>query len=304
MQADLVALRKHYLAGENIAALLRQGQTTYGNDYHHILISYDLQSGSYIQHVTENLAPKLESCQAMADILNPLLAQQQITSLLDAGTGEATTLTHLLPRLAYQPERLFAFDLSWSRLMYARKYLTEHDLRTVQLFTGNLLHPPLADNSIDLVFTCHAIEPNGGKEKEILSELFRITRKYLVLFEPGYEFASSEAQARMRSHGYVTRLAATVQELGYTVLSYQPLGGQPLDALNLTAVMIIDKTQHTAMLPPEPVNPLTCPITGQTLQAFEDGYFSPQGLFAYPILRGIPCLLPEQAIVATHFDRV
>lgn len=41
----------------------------------------------------------------------------------------------------------------------------------VNLFVANLFHIPLVDSSMDLLYTCYAIEPNGGKEKEILQEI-------------------------------------------------------------------------------------------------------------------------------------
>jgi uncharacterized protein YbaR (Trm112 family) len=34
-----------------------------------------------------------------------------------------------------------------------------------------------------------------------------------------------------------------------------------------------------------------------------DGYYyTSQGLLAYPIIKNIPCLLPQNAIVATHLN--
>ncbi|CAM5272174.1 Methyltransferase domain-containing protein OS=Lysinibacillus sphaericus OX=1421 GN=LS41612_21290 PE=4 SV=1 [Lysinibacillus sphaericus] len=62
---------------------------------------------------------------------------------------------------------------------------------------------PLANNSIDLVYTVHALEPNGGKELEALKELYRVASKYVVLVEPYYEGANSEAKERMDRLGYI-----------------------------------------------------------------------------------------------------
>ena len=78
---------------------------------------------------------------------------------------------------------------------------------------------PLLDNSIDIVYTSHSMEPNGGHEEELLAELYRVTNNYLILLEPAYEFASEEARARMRKHGYVTNLYETAKRLGCCVSS-------------------------------------------------------------------------------------
>ena len=63
-------------------------------------------------------------------------------------------------------------------------------------FCGDLLHIPLCSNSIDVVITSHAIEPNGGKETKILKELLRVCKKHLILFEPSYENNSIEGKKK------------------------------------------------------------------------------------------------------------
>ena len=69
------------------------------------------------------------------------------------------------------------------------------------------------DNAIDVVYTSHSIEPNGGREEEALLELYRIAKKYVVLLEPCYEKASSAARKRMEKHNYITNLFDTVNKL-------------------------------------------------------------------------------------------
>src|SRR5688500_6437781 len=106
--------------------------------------------------------------------------------------------------MTHKPSEILGFDISWSRLKFAKEFLNDFNINNVTLFTANLFEIPLQDDSIDVVYTSHSIEPNGGKEKEALKELYRVTRKYLVLLEPSFEFASDEARARMKQHGYVT----------------------------------------------------------------------------------------------------
>jgi hypothetical protein len=42
-----------------------------------------------------------------------------------------------------------------------------------------------------------------------------------------------------------------------------------------------------------------CPLTGASLQQGNDYYFAPDVGIAYPVLRGIPMLRPEHAVVAS-----
>src|SRR5437763_14892597 len=87
------------------------------------------------------------------------------------------------------------------------------DLRVMRAELSSI---PLPSSSVDVVTTSHALEPNGGREREIIAELVRIARRKLVLFEPCYEMASPEAKARMESLGYIrglTKLADRVTSL-------------------------------------------------------------------------------------------
>lgn len=47
-------------------------------------------------------------------------------------------------------------------------------------FTNDLIKIPLPDNSIDIVTTLDAIEPNKNDANKILIGLWRITKKYYL----------------------------------------------------------------------------------------------------------------------------
>ena len=52
----------------------------------------------------------------------------------------------------------------------------------MNFFVNNGVDIPLPDSSIDLVTTCHVIEPNKTGASKIIKELYRITKKktYIV----------------------------------------------------------------------------------------------------------------------------
>lgn len=106
------------------------------------------------------------------------------------GVGEATTLLTLANNLENKNE-YYGFDISWSRIKYAENFALNYPEISVKFFIADLFSIPLKDDSIDVVYTCHSIEPNGGKEESILKELYRISGKYLILLEPAYELANS-----------------------------------------------------------------------------------------------------------------
>lgn len=160
---------------------------------------------------------------------------------------------------------------------------------------GNMFSLPLKDSSIDIVFTRTAIEPNGGHEREILQELYRITNEYLILIEPAYDLADDRAKKYMRKCGYVTKLYDTAKKLGYKIIMWELYGiSVNPNPLNPLGIMIIEKRHGN-----EIENPLCCPITKGELVKLGTAYFSEKALLAYPVLNGVPCLMSEYAIVAT-----
>jgi hypothetical protein len=108
----------------------------------------------------------------------------------------------------------------------------------LETFKAELSSIPLADASVDVVTTNHALEPNGGREREILLELARVARRKLVLFEPCFEIADDDARARMTEHGYIRGLADHARAIGATVESVTAL--ETVDnPLNPTACFVI-----------------------------------------------------------------
>jgi uncharacterized protein YbaR (Trm112 family) len=44
-----------------------------------------------------------------------------------------------------------------------------------------------------------------------------------------------------------------------------------------------------------------CPVSGTPLEAGPDAWYAPKSFLAYPVLLGVPCLLENNAILATKF---
>ena len=197
-----------------------------------------------------------------------------------------------------KPGDVLGFDLSLSRLLFAQKHLGENGHGNVRLFTGDLERIPLASDLVDVVLTIHAVEPNHGREEAILSELLRVARKYLVMVEPSYEFASAEARARMESLGYVRGLPAVLERLGHPPSRVErwPHNSNPL---NEAALLVVDKPAAGAGLEPR----FMSPISGCDLVERKDCWFCPEDGHAFPIIAGIPCLTLESAVLASKLDR-
>ena len=299
---NLKKLKELYQKNENLIEYMRTQSGDKENTTEQIMISYDFQAGTYTNEYYRNPEPRLQRAAVFAEVIKE---KNLSGTLLEAGVGEASVLVPLLNMLnadGREFESVYGFDISWSRIKAARKFASDQDQSQIQFFTGDLLNIPFCDDSFDVVYTCHAIEPNGGKEKEILQELYRVCRRYLILMEPCYEFASERARARMKKHGYVTKLYQSAVELGYNIEEYGLKVSGP-DNLNPSGLMIIRKESSAVNEEPRK-GPFMCPISKRSMEAYGDEggeFYCPESMLAYPVIQGIPCLLPENAVVATKY---
>ena len=278
--------------GENIIQHLKDSANINHNSNEFIQVSYDMQAGSYIDYVEGNKEFWNKYTEAFATVLNRFPSN----SILEIGVGEATTLVHTMNKLNFPPTQVYGFDLSWSRIKMGKTYIEKHHMENVSLFVADLFHIPIKDNAIDLVYTSHSLEPNGGREKEALKELYRVTNKYLVLLEPAYELADKKAQEAMKQKGYVTNLTEAAKKLRYKIIEHR-LFEYSTNPLNPSGVIIIEKNTQGVTA----AHPLACPITGAELKFQNDSYFCKESMLAYPVIQGIGCLQPENAIIASRY---
>ena len=290
-------LRKAYARKENIAQLLsEQGGL---NREEVIEIAYDIQSGSY----TEAAMSSPEQLQRYAKEIHELSRKYIFDqdTILDCGAGELTTISALSQ---YLPERirLRACDISLSRLRVCRRFadrFMRRDLaRNLELFVADMGRMPLANNCVDVVFTSHALEPNHGREANLLSELLRISRRHLILFEPSWEHATKAMRSRMEEHGYIRDLPRHIEEAGGRLISVEQLP-HPLNPMNPTYCHVVEVIDQCKQLKNE-VQGFQCPRSGLTLQKYSHYWWSLESGWAYPEIEGISCLRTKHGVLMSH----
>lgn len=292
----LPELKAHYANGGNMMEFLRNHFGRDKNTFDDIIVSYDLQSGSYIKDAEQNQQFFHYYSSDICSVLNSLGEKEY--SILEAGVGEATTLANVLGKLEGNITQSYGIDISWSRVYTGNKYLSEKNLFHTKLGVANFFGLPFKDNSMDIVYTSHALEPNGGRAEILVRELYRVAAKYLVLFEPAYDFAPIEGKQRMEKNGYVVELWDVIKQGGYQVIEHRLMNviGNPL---NPTGVTVIKKTSNTEHNTAE----WACPVSLLSLRQ-QDSVMTNDSLgVSYPIIKNIPCLLPENAILTSCFNK-
>jgi ubiquinone/menaquinone biosynthesis C-methylase UbiE/uncharacterized protein YbaR (Trm112 family) len=301
LRSLFIGMRETYANGENAMAFARSFLDSENNTPLAIQIAYDLQAGSYVRGAYANPEFNNAWCAQLARLISPYIPENGI--LLEVGSGEATTLAGVLAYLPDRPSKALGFDISWSRCAYGRRFL--HEMKQdADLFVADLFYIPIADASIDVVYTSHSLEPNGGHEYRALHELLRITKRTVILVEPVYELATPEAQARMTHHGYVRNLCEVAKNLGGEVLDYRLLSVN-LNPMNPSGVVVIQKSPPPPKKLDMPITifPWECPLTRTSLAAKDSIFISETGL-VYPVLDGIPLLCQNHAILASAYGRL
>jgi ubiquinone/menaquinone biosynthesis C-methylase UbiE len=300
---DLTGARAAYQAGQNITELLRKQKGLIHNTPEIIEAAYDLQAGAYIAKARMNIQAAMAYAAELASLLNPHITEEN--TLLDIGAGELTTISYTLQQLTAKPKTVLAFDISWSRIYLGRSFanevLSKRDRLRLLLFVADINEIPLRDKSVDIVTSSHALEPNGNTLPSLLSELFRITRNKLFLFEPCYEMNTEEGKARMDKLGYIKNIDGIITQLGGTLIDKIKIENVS-NPLNPTFCFVIEPPK--SLKPTLTLNPPTFSVPGTNLSMFQaDGFYvSKETGFCFPILKNIPILKSNNAILASAFN--
>tara|TARA_Y100000590_G_scaffold470631_1_gene667191 strand:- start:4946 stop:5839 length:894 start_codon:yes stop_codon:yes gene_type:complete len=176
--------------------------------------SYDLQAGSYINFFYKNKKKEKKFTNEIIDIIYKNFGKFE--SFLDCGCGEMNVTYFLVNKINFI-KKILLFDISLNRLLNGQKFLKKElsstNFKKLNIFASSLDNIPLHDNSINLVFTNHAIESNKENAEQIIKELYRVSNYGMMLNEPNYSNASKKQKKRMVENNYVINIPQILKKL-------------------------------------------------------------------------------------------
>ena len=277
--------------GQNVSETLSGEGLLPLSDAELIEVMYEVQAGSYT-HACQRPDPRrdafiAEIAHIVGDVVDP------DSSLLDVGTGESTSLIPVLEATGHRGA-VRAVDISWSRLTWAQENAAEVG-RGIDFAVADIARIPLPDDSVDFVLSTHALEPNGGREAALLTELARVARRGMVLIEPDWDNASAEQRERMNRLGYIESIPRAARDAGLTEPRVIPFR-HSLNPLNSSAAFVFVNLQQ-APSRPHPSGAWVDPVEHESLSPFGGGLRTGSGRW-FPCLAGIPFLRPSDALLA------
>tara|TARA_B100000989_G_scaffold83679_1_gene59972 strand:+ start:4326 stop:5198 length:873 start_codon:yes stop_codon:yes gene_type:complete len=235
---NIKKLKKLYKKNININQYLKKEKKI--NKTNIIKISYDIQTGSYIKAFNYRKSYK---------ILKPMIKELKsinFKSLFDFGCGELTNFFTIVKNIDTKNKNFYANDLSFSRIQHGKKFLKNKISIKLTCFANNSTKLPMPDDSIDVVTTIHAIEPNKKDASKILKELWRISRKKLILLEPNNRLTDKMSEnkrkiinKRFKKHNYVLNLEDKIKKItpNYKVIEIK----DQFNAFNPASLFIVSK---------------------------------------------------------------
>ena len=202
-----------------------------------IKLSYDIQTGSYIKKFNYFRLKKILS-QVIKEINST-----NYKSLMDFGCGELTSFYTLIDNIKAKNKLFVGYDLSFSRILAGKNFLNKKNKKIqLKLFSNNSIKIPLPDNSIDVVTSCHGLEPNKKNAYKILKELWRITKKKLILLEPNDKLGDELIKKRFKENNYILNLEKKIKKITsrYKIINNE-FNGNPS---NPASIYILEKNSN------------------------------------------------------------
>ena len=178
---------------------------------------YDNIAGQYIKNLRKKNSKfliqyenKVLECsgnikQYYAFCISNIIQKLNLKTILEVGAGELTQYFLLkkdLDKKNYKIKRSCGLDLSLKRLEAGKEFLNSKN-QEIEIFQADAQKMPFKDNEFDILYTCHCLEQVPHLLEPCLKEMIRVSKKYVILIEPSYEFTNKVTRNHIYKKNYV-----------------------------------------------------------------------------------------------------
>ena len=228
---------------------------------------------------------------------NQVLSELSFESLLEVGAGELTTIESIYSHYSQNINTMYGIDLSLNRMLHGLvEFRKRHDF-VPTISKANALQLPFQDSSFDLVYSRHALEQMQGIYKIALSEMIRVSRKYIVLFEPSFEKGNLTQKVKMIRNDYFRGLDSFLTSRKDVEVLDSFLMKNSANPLNRTACYILKKVASPSK---ELFKGFVCPVNKDDLENKGSYLFSAKSNLAYPLIDDVPILDADYSFYIDH----
>jgi ubiquinone/menaquinone biosynthesis C-methylase UbiE len=231
---------------------------------------YDKVSGSYVKQLAKGGRKKwsiingeivkmdtIESRRIIRKEMWDYISRHSFESILEVGAGELRTIS-LAGNIFTEEKLYYGIDLSLNRLCHGYKqFCIKNDFK-IKLAKANAIYLPFADKSIDTVYSTHCLElmPKNHFKKAV-TEMCRVARNHVFLFEPSWELGGCLQKMKMASERYVRGIPKFITaDLGLKLTDYRLLTNH-FNPFNKTALHHITLENNTSK---QNLSDFVCPI--------------------------------------------
>lgn len=157
----------------------------------------------------------VQSCDYHRAFANFVAAIDGVDDVLDVGCGSGFLSCHLAGLGRYRT--VLGIDSSETRIDSARLHADLVGSTATFAQTG-MTQLVLADKSVDLTVTSYALEQSGRQLGAAIAELCRVTRKFIVMFEPSSQYFTTLPGIRhIQRNGWANTYFEALAGLNYAV---------------------------------------------------------------------------------------
>jgi len=168
--------------------------------------------------------------QSLADKLKT----QKFKSILEIGCGSGRNLTVL--KKMFPDKKMYGLDIAEQMVKEAKI-----NNPSIKFFCCSASKIPFADNSIDVIFSVHAIEQMTAVLPFVIAELKRVCKDRIILMEPFPEVQNWIGVLHNKRLGYPMDVYSRVLSAGFQISCFKALGfGNPI---NKTGLLIAEQKQ-------------------------------------------------------------